>query len=263
MNNIETYKDYISKINEGLIKTHDIDKSMKIINNFLLNKNIVARINGVYKTSDFNVEFDITKEIIKDFFGIISNLKQLTINLGYFPSLIIFRKKKSFINKIFKKEDELVKTIDDSFNDIEISKYDLISIYYESKYDRIVKNNPTELYHVYNKNIKDKIIKNGLIPKNKNKDTYHPERIYFVYTIEDALNLKRIFEKKHNQESEILKIFINKKNNFYEDPRGGYDMFGKFRCIYTYDNISPKNIKFLTEENINDYLSKQYFKFKL
>jgi len=251
---ILTYKDFIEKINEGLIKTHKIDKSIQIINKFLKTYNLIPRISADKRTSDFSVEVDIDHNFKYNFYNILSELKTLTMNLGYFPALVILKKKKNFLDKLFKKKDKITKYIDDSFKDVNFNEFEIISIFYESKYDKVVKNIPDKLYHVFNLNIKDKIIKNGLIPKSKNKNSFHPERIYFAYTLNDALQLKYKFEQVYKQPSGILEYFnINSKFVFYEDPRGGFDKEKNIRSIYTYNNISPKDIKFISDSDITNF----------
>lgn len=261
MKYIKEYGEYIKSINEGLIMTHGIEKSVSIINNFFAQRNIIVRIEYIKMTLDFKIEFDITKNF--DFFDIMSDLMKLNNNLGYFPSLIFFRKKKNFLQKFLSKKDDIIRAMSDDFNDIKINEYDLISICYESKYDREVKNLPNNLFHVFDSRYEEKILKKGLIPSSKNKNSEHPERIYLTLTLRDATDLQRIFETEYNQSSKILKITNLDYNffKFYEDPRGGFDIDKNNKCIYTYQNINTKNISILTESDINDYILNTIFNF--
>ncbi len=258
---IQKYDEYIQSLNEGLMMTHDIEKTVSIINNFFSQRNIFVRIEYIKRTSDFKIEFSITKNF--DFFELMNDLMKLNNNLGYFPSLIFFRKKKNLLQRILNKKTDIIRAISDNFNDIKINDYDLISICYESKYDRIIKNLPNDLFHVFDSNYEEKILKKGLIPLSKNKNSEHPQRIYLTLTIRDALDLQRIFETKYNQPSKILKIsnLDYKKYKFYEDPRSGFDIDRNNKCVYTYQNINPKNISILSDIDINDYISHTMFNF--
>ena len=263
MNNILSFENYMKKINEGLIKTHDIDKSVDIIEKFLSDRKIKYELKFDKKTSDFSVKIILSK-YLKSYFGIfMGELRTLSNNLGYFPSTIQFRKNKSFIDKLLKKGDILTKNVEDSMNEIDIYDYDLIYITYESYYDKEVKNIPSVLYHVADINVLEKIKKSGLVPKSRNKNTSHPERIYFTMTFGDALFLQNIFIQNHKQGCVIIKLVKPENYKFFQDPRGGFDEFQNTRAIYTYQNINPKYLEYYRDESdINKETGKYYFGFR-
>lgn len=63
-----------------------------------------------------------------------------------------------------------------------------VEIIYESKYD-IEIFIPKKLYHLSIQQYKDKILKQGLIPKSKNKKIVHLDRIYLCTSPEEYLTL--------------------------------------------------------------------------
>lgn len=157
MKNLLDYKDYIKKINEGLIKTSDLTKSVNVISNKLKNLVIIHNINYYKKTRDFKVELETKKLTQDDWLELIKDLSILINNLGYFPSVIELRKKKSLWAKLTFKDYVIIRNENDHFNDIIIKNFDYVSIVYESKYDKEVNNLPNEIYHAYNSYYEDKI----------------------------------------------------------------------------------------------------------
>ena len=105
------------------------------------------------------------------------------------------------------------------------------------KYDREIETLPKIIYHSTLNIYKDKIQKNGLIPKSKNKISNHPDRIYFSLNLEDAKLFKEYLQKEYNEDTCIIKISTENLNNkFYSDINF------KDRGIYTLNNISKNNI---------------------
>ena len=126
-------------------------------------------------------------------------------------------------------------------------------------------NVPNFLYHVTNKHNVDSILTNGLVPKSKDKDDNHIERIYltpFYYAdqFEDLANQLRAAEiqdfvqryrSKVNEklkfkdfEYNVLRIDTNKITypiKFYRDPQ----LPG---AVWTFDNIPPQAISVFIEQ---------------
>ena len=126
-------------------------------------------------------------------------------------------------------------------------------------------NVPNFLYHVTNKHNVDSILTNGLVPKFKDKDDNHIERIYltpFYYAdqFEDLANQLRAAEiqdfvqryrskvkeklKFKDFEYTVLRIDTNKITypiKFYRDPQ----LPG---AVWTFDNIPPQAISVFIEQ---------------
>lgn len=134
--------------------------------------------------------------------------------------------------------------IDDLGQDYEPDDMILL-MHFEPKYSTTVpgQNIPDVLFHVTDEKYLDKIKKHGLIPKHKDKLSYHPDRIYFLI---DKSNVEQLVNNYNfNIDTPVL-LTINvsayKNNNvFYTDPNmpGG---------IYTTNNIPPNLI--ISTENI-------------
>jgi hypothetical protein len=106
----------------------------------------------------------------------------------------------------------------------------------EPKYDREIDKIPDIIYHSTLVKYINKIIKNGLIPKSKNKISNHTDRIYFSLNLNDAELFKNYLEREYDEKSGIIEISTKNLNNkFYSDIRN--------RGIYTLNNISKENIK--------------------
>lgn len=124
----------------------------------------------------------------------------------------------------------------------------------EPKWDNSIKveNN---IYHITNSENTQDILKYGLLPISGKKRSYHPERVYFSLNIEDndiiLKNLKREDKLKGwTNNYDLLEIEIkNLKSTdfngntydviFYQDPNSN--------GVYTYDKITPSNIKLFKE----------------
>ena len=171
---IYDFEKYVKSINEGLIKTFDIKKTVTDINTLLNRYNL-----------NFSTEIidNIFMVIINDF-DKITNLDDIleillstTFNLyGWFPSTM--RMTNFFLNEKtmkFRKE-ELLRPINNLVK---------VIITFESKFDEIVNNIPDKLYHLTIQQYENDIIKNGLLPKSKSKLTAHDYdgRIYLCDSI--------------------------------------------------------------------------------
>lgn len=246
--NITTYrlvKDLIlleNKLNEGLIMTHDIYNTKKIVEEIISN------------WFWYQIDIDKNKIVLNLTDGTFTEKTYLEFlilinNLGYFISYIKIKNKNNRLNNILPHIFKL-EYLDDKILENFI-EYDFII---EPKFDISHKLKTNILYHVTETRYLDKILKNGLIPKSKNTLSTYPERIYLVYDLKDAntyikskkgyylKNYKNsvMSNKSKFQEIEyvILKIELPINNDliFYDDP----NFVNK--GIYTYDNINKKYI---------------------
>jgi hypothetical protein len=176
----------------------------------------------------------------------------ILINLGYYISkLKIYNKYNNPYTVDFEKFKYKY------FSDDILSNFIKYEIIIEPKYDIKHQLKTNILYHVTETKYLDKILKNGLIAKSLNTLSDYPERIYFVYNLDDAKTyiktksgyyLRNIDKSRQPNKSKyseieyvILKIELPIDNDliFYEDP----NFIDK--GIYTYENINPKNITIL------------------
>lgn len=224
------YKNYIQQIFEGLIITHDLDKSIKIISKLLDEFSIFYKIekNNEYKAFKIFIE-DPCNLTIFHYEKLFTTLN----NLGYFESA--FRLTKNSMSKIYKWNnfDHFIRAI---------NNMNLLEIIIESKKDKELNKLPLTLYHLTNNKKVQKILKIGIIPKNNNKKSFHLERIYLTDKLEkiNILLEQFLFNDKLNNKKEdytILTIDTSDLNiKLYLDPnfKNGY---------YTEENIKPESIK--------------------
>ena len=229
------------ELNEGLILTHDIHNS----------KNILKSILSKWFFNKIEIIDNKIKILLGDGkFNIKSYMEFLILvnNLGYYISVIEVVNDMN-MNKIIKPGDFKKEYLKDHILNNFIS-YDITL---EPKYDIKHKLKTNTLYHVTENKYLDKINKKGLITKSNNTKGYYPERIYFVYSIQDAeeyIKSKSFYyltnmdkEKQPNKskfkeiEFTILKIKLPENSDiiFFEDPNF------KGKGIYTYENI-PSNL---------------------
>lgn len=109
---------------------------------------------------------------------------------------------------------------------------------------------PSFMYHVTRKKILPKIFKIGLIPKHKDRQVYHPDRVYLTDSLELAWGLKKEFERVDKDEYEILKISTKGLNvKLYSDVDARQNGF------YTLENIPPTFISILPESEYKKHWS--------
>jgi hypothetical protein len=232
-------KKFVDAINEGLIRTHDINTSISILNKWYIS---MTNYFNIEILSNDTFEITIKGKISTSLFS--SLIKDIN-NLGYFPSLVYLENENNIINQF--------KYDFDKINNILMSKNIIkLIIICEKKFDDEIFVSSV-IYHVCKEQNIQKIIKNGLCPRAKNRIGTHPERIYFCLNIEscedliDKFKINDNIKKSPEQKYHILKIDIpeliidfekqNKKIIFRKDPN--MDKNG----IYTYDNIPGKYIK--------------------
>lgn len=228
---IYDYKKYLKLIKEGIIFTHNIEKYQNNLDIQLSSIGVKHKINIISK---FIYDLDIlnSKELSNDVLKYAININQNL--LGYYPSYIWI------VNEIGKNGF----VFDERYLSNEFLN---ITIRFESKYeDGLYKNDleiPEYAYHLSPKNKRDKILKNGLCPHSYNRKTKHPDRLYLFYEIDDYEDLLKnlIFNDRMigiDREYDLYKIRMNDKMIIHSDPN--YD-----RGFYTYDNISPADIKLI------------------
>lgn len=231
------------KLNEGLILTHDIYESKDII------ERAVSKWGFWYDNNIDGTKFNLNLTEGKFTDKTYIEFCMLLSNLGYYISDLKVTNKHNKTNTI-KPNDFKENYLTNNYLE-NIVEYDLVI---EPKYDIQYKLKTNILYHVTESKYVDKIFKNGLMSKSKNTKTFHPERIYLVYNLEDAeqyiksknmfyltnLNKTKQPNKSKFKEIEfvILKVKLPKNNEmtFFDDPNF------KGKGIYTYENISPKYI---------------------
>ena len=173
----------------------------------------------------------------------LENLLILINNLGWYVSVFLVGDKDSkpswikFDKDIFKKED---------------TNKSLYAFQVEAKFDLDVTDREFKvLYHVTPSVHDLKIKRIGLVPKSLSKSAYHPERIYFLQTVEECKFIAGKFNKQNRnlKEFSIYAVDIKLAERYsgylrlFNDPnlRGS---------VYTLSNIPPQCIKFVEKITI-------------
>jgi len=233
------FDNYLNRIDEGLIKTYEIDfvidksyQQLSVLNtDFLIEK----LENNTIKLTIYN----FNKTLINSIFGLLN--KNFTNLFGWYPSYLHLENTAGMKTKMNYDENYLKK----------VYKYlNKVSIIYESKFDEIVEI-PEKLYHISIQEYENKIIKNGIVPKTKNKISSHGNRIYVCFDIEYCLDLIErmkfyFFDSNERINTKWIIYEIDTKDldlKLYKDPnyldKGGY-LLG---------NIPPKDIEIIKKEN--------------
>jgi RNA:NAD 2'-phosphotransferase (TPT1/KptA family) len=113
----------------------------------------------------------------------------------------------------------------------------LITLYFEPIYGEKISDIPNTVYHVTDLSNVENIKLKGLLPKNTNKISYHPRRVYLLTKEEDAEDLIENFKFKIDNPVILTIDITNIKDNlnFYKDiiyPKG----------VFIDQRISPKYI---------------------
>jgi len=244
-NIVDNYEDFVELLKEGLIRTHDMTLNQSTLSINLESCGIKHRINIFDKFS-----FEI---IIYNLYGDgnkldkIDIVKRYTENVyGYFPSYFWVKLNNGMQND-FKYNEEL-------FN-FEISKSLLkeLKIRFEAKYDDgLYKNThkiPDVLYHLSPDNILHKIKRDGLIPKNKNRKTTHPGRIYLFKNLSETdvllkmIKLNDSKDKVSNITYSLIELDLKNKKDIVLHTDPNY-----LNGFFIYDNIAPHYLKILKSE---------------
>lgn len=224
----EAHKDeYELNLTEGLTKTTNMGKTLN-----LLKKSFNKGYHYIKKDNNtFVVDFiHVTKNDLERFL-------QMVNNLGWFPSHM------SVVNKNRTDVDFQGKWDKNKFSEGETY------VTFEAKYDeQVVENIPKILYHASPSKNADKILKIGLSPRSRSKKSFHPERVYFTFSLEKIKELIPLLNKIEGEKKfTIFKINTEEVpgNYFrlYTDPnfKGGF---------YTVNNIPPYALSKETEITI-------------
>jgi hypothetical protein len=118
------------------------------------------------------------------------------------------------------------------------------NMYFRPKFDQQVKENgiPNECYHICPTKLVDKILKQGLHPKDYGRISNHPERVYlFLKKPFDWKEVANTFKESRDDNYSLLKIDTSKlynKMKFYFDSLTMTDN----PAIYTNETIPPQYI---------------------
>lgn len=202
-----TFDEFVHCLNEGLIKTYDIDITIESINNTIKNYNIKFNINKKLNNT-FSIKFNdvyITRNIIEIIEIVISELFNLC---GWFPSKM--EMENIYNNKNTKKFD--INNIKMYFKNLQS-----IEITFESKFDVKILNIPKKLYHLTIQEYEKNILKYGLITKYKSKLTSHDYdgRIYLCDTINKCKSLINKMNLYYKEEKYDILSDIRNKNKIY------------------------------------------------
>lgn len=222
------YRRSKKRMNEGLIMTHPLDKSIDILRRAGYaayaqenpeNKGVIS--NSIILEIEFSDDYE--KEIDKLF-------KKVN-NLGYFCS--------AYANEAYSGKYDKYQVLDALEDGLRYFEF-----IFEAKYDHEVnfenlKKETDYLFHVTSKKNVASIKKLGLYPRAENKQSTHPERIYMTFSYKAALALEPQL-RSHRGEDQVIIVFdINKlrpRTKFYSDVN--FFPIG----IYTQDNIPPSAI---------------------
>jgi hypothetical protein len=246
---ITIFSDFLNKINEGLIKTYDINDTIRLVETEM---NLMSCYDFNISASDNN-----TISLILNKFNIMDNINlkfnhinSMMINrYGWFPSRMKMENISGMKNELSYDEYFLIK-----------NKKHLrtIEIIYESKFDIEITNKPIFLYHLSIQSYKNNILKYGLIPKTKSKLSKHLDRIYVCDSIDNCKKLiprMKVYydllsdeelsqgkKPKRNSKWIIFKIDISNLNvKLYKDPNYPHGYF-------IIENIPNKNVILIEKE---------------
>lgn len=232
------FEEYLEKINEGLIKSYDINFTIDKMKQHLNVLNVPFEVDkNPNKTIKLTL-FKFNKILIDELFNLLNTT--MTNLLGWFPSYMFLKTTSGMSNQMNYDEEYLKKSYE---------YLDKVSLIYESKFDEVVEL-PEKLYHISIQEYENSILSIGICPKSKNKLSSHGDRIYVCEKLEDCIELipkmKFYFwsKQKINTKWVIYEIKTTGLNlKLYKDPN--YMDKG----FYLLGNIPPNNIKTIKKEN--------------
>lgn len=250
---IYTFEHYLKKISEGLIITHDINKTTEDIKHHIDSLNIVYSIK-IINNNTFELFIDELNKITHLDTKLDIILSYLFNLYGWFPSTMEnvnfygFTKKEKFIKDyLLNPGNSLVNT----------------KIIFESKFDIVDNNIPKKLYHLTIQHYESDILKKGILPKSKFKLSNHDGRVYLCKNVDYCLSLipsmklfyssekdqilysgkntKRIYNKNTKWIIFEINTDIAEINKLYKDPNylDGY---------YYINNINYNSINIYEKE---------------
>lgn len=218
-------------IEEGLIKTESIEKTIQILKrNINATKNHVLIFQELNKTEKLMNSYFISV-LLKDFNEEIINDIIRILNLcGWFFSCITY-------NGVTLKAniEDFKKTYKSGSYKLSFdAKYDI-----ELGYDAL----PQKLYHATLSNNTDNILKNGIFPKNKSNISNYPSRVYLGVSPNECIQFIRNKLNNINKESvynidkqtiDVIEIDLTKLKQNYSFMK---DSNSDFDAVYTYEPI--------------------------
>lgn len=252
-----SYGEYMNMIKDAVIYTHNMNKYSSSLLREMDFIGLNVNLTNITKMSFKLILLEpiqLNDEVMYDiFFNIVQN------QFGYYPSYYTVELNNGKTNIFyFKGKHKSKKEQSKNFKDIEYEfktyikneNVKKITITFEANYeDGLYKNTlniPDRLYHISPTIYEDSILKNGIFPKAKQRSSYFPSRIHFLYDITNYNNLIKKFKmndlKKGRQKLNYTVYEIDTKdikNNLvlHSDPNSD--------GCYTYDVIPPKNIKLI------------------
>jgi hypothetical protein len=211
------------EVTEGLIQSVEPAHFVRVFSRIINSKNITFDIEYEDNGNIFIILNSVSKPDIDFIFSMIANL-------GYYVSDFTYS---TPIKRKFDKEE--------LFSYFIIHQKIDLTVYVEPYYDREIQIIPKLLYHCTPKIHLDKILKNGLYPKSKNKLSSHPPRVFLCDNLNKTISLVKQFKYQSNLGVwTILEIDTSKIKEFkiYIDPN--YKNEGG---VYTMNNITPNAIR--------------------
>ena len=268
--NLTTYKlwkellSVESKLDEGLIMTHDPFRSINAIDHYLKYTLKSSKYKTEYETEKRRIETEI---VIKLNSAILLNLIKLFTNLGYESKNIQFVKynedSKYYLldpkltNYLYFKNNLLN-------NQNELDKYSGIKFFLYAKFDVKIQTKIDILYHITERKNNERILKYGLINKSNSILGFHEERIYLSKSIKGINTYFNIKNKNRYKNEEtynpdnfiVYSINVSNQNleffNYQTDPTLYEDPEALSYAVYTYDNIGPNLLTEIKDWSIND-----------
>jgi hypothetical protein len=205
MEYIYTFESFINKIEEGLIKSYDINKTLEDLNRTIsiynLDFNLNKLNNNTFELSINNFDkIEYRKETINFILDNVFNL------YGWFPS------KLEVIN-FFGAKNTFSFNSDYLFNPQ--NKISDIKITFEAKFDLLDKDIPKKLYHLSIQHYMNSVLKFGLITKGKSKLTTHDSRVYLCKNSNDCKILINAMIMHYSKEKDSILYSGNNPNKVY------------------------------------------------
>jgi hypothetical protein len=227
MKKLILYKIFIEKyepfdVSECLINSVEPAKFVDVFSRITKSKNIKFNVDYEYNGNIFIELTDVNYEDIKFLFSLMGNL-------GYYVSEFKIDVRRNFDEKELKSYFLLKEKLD-------------LTIFVEPHYDTEIKDIPDLLYHCTPEIYVEKILKEGLFPKSKNKISTHPPRIFLCSNLNKTISIAKQFKYRSSYECTWNILEIETKNitelKIYSDPN-----YKKEGGVYTLNNIKPDFIK--------------------
>ena len=226
---------YDKILNEGILKSYDTDFVIKHLCkyfNLTTDSNKLSKYQAegiVFSEQDYDGKFDNVIVVIPISYRRIDELKQFMTACGFIES----SKQKQVMHGLFQ-QIEFEKNVQEEITEV-LSSYHYI-------------------YHLTPSVYVNKIMKNGLVPKSKNKLFNYNPRIYFlldktVINIQDVANMLYTIQLQDEDNIEAVKKY---KNEYTLLKCKTSDLIGKVKfyldknlpnAVYTTENIPPQFIE--------------------